>query len=254
MARITLLGTGTCVPSLTRSSCAALVQTEAENFLVDSGPGTMRRLLEAGVNIDDITAIFYTHTHPDHTAELVPLLFATKYPSLTRQRPLTIYGGEGFGEFFKGLQRVYGEWLNPGEGMVEVCELSTEGSDLFYRGDLAGITSPVNHRPESLALKLVFSWGRSVVFSGDTGPSDALAELASGSDLFVCECSTPDAEPVPNHLTPSLAGNVAKDAKVGTLVLTHFYPACDKVDVEKECRRTYDGQLVLGEDLKVFDL
>ena len=254
MARITLLGTGTCVPSLTRSSCSALVQTAQETLLIDSGPGTMRRLLEVGVSIDEITAIFYTHTHPDHTAELVPLLFATKYPHLKREKPLVIYAGEGFLDFFKGLESVYGEWICPGEGLVQIKELSVKGDDLFYQGDLAAMTTPVNHRPESLALKVVFPWGHSVVFSGDTGPSQNLTGLAAGTDYFICECSTPDADAVPHHLTPSLAGEMAKTAKVSTLVLTHFYPSCEKVDIEKECRRTYDGQLVLGEDLKTFDL
>lgn len=254
MARITLLGTGTCVPSLTRSACAALVQTGTETLLIDSGPGTMRRLLEAGVSIDELTGIFYTHMHPDHTAELVPLLFATKYPACTRTRPLPIYGGKGFGAFFEQLKGVYGEWMDPGPGLVRLTELSVEQEDLFHQGDLAVRTAPVAHRPESLACRVVLSGGRSVVFSGDTGPSENLVSLAWGADIFVCECSTPDAEAVPNHLTPSLAGEAAKAAQVGMLVLTHFYPACDKVDVEKECRKTYDGQLVLGEDLKPFDL
>ncbi|WP_300675344.1 MBL fold metallo-hydrolase [Desulfoluna sp.] len=254
MARITLLGTGTCVPSLSRSACAALVQTETETLLIDSGPGTMRRLLEVGVSIDDLTGIFFTHIHPDHTAELVPLLFATQYPECRRTRPLQIYGGKGFGAFFEKLKGVYGGWIDPGPGLVSLTELSVAGRDLFHHGDLAVLTGPVVHRPESLACRVVFSWGRSVVFSGDTGPSEDLVALAQGADLFVCECSTPDGEAVPHHLTPSLAGEMAKTAQVGTLVLTHFYPACDKVDIEKECRRTYDGQLVLGEDLKSFDL
>lgn len=254
MARITLLGTGTCVPSLTRSACSALVQTGTETLLIDSGPGTMRRLLEVGVCIDDLTGIFYTHTHPDHTAELVPLLFATKYPECERTRPLHLYGGHGFGAFFEKLKGVYGEWLDPGPGMVRLKELSVEGPDLFHQGDLAVQTAPVSHRPESIACRVVFPWGRSVVFSGDTGPSASLVSLARGADILVCECSTPDGQAVPNHLTPSLAGDMATEAQVEMLVLTHFYPACEKVDIEKECRRTYDGQLVLGEDLKLFDL
>ena len=254
MAKITLLGTGTCVPSLNRSSCAALVQTDSETVLIDSGPGTMRRLLEAGVCIDELTAIFYTHIHPDHTAELVPLLFATKYPECKRQAPLSIYAGHGFGDFFTALKGVYGPWIDPGAGLVHLTELSVSGGDAFSHGPLKVTTAPVNHRPESIAYRVDLPMGRSVVFSGDTGPSAQLVSLARGADLFVCECSTPDGQAVPGHLTPSLAGSMATEAAVGTLVLTHFYPSCDKVDVEKECRSTYDGQLVLGEDLKLFDL
>ena len=242
------------MPSLKRSSCAALVQTDSEMLLIDSGPGTMRRLLEVGVCIDDLTGILYTHTHPDHTAELVPLLFATKYPDCTRQAPLFIYAGQGFGDFFSALKGVYGSWIDPGAGLVRLTELSVSGGDSFSHGSLKVATAPVNHRPESVAYRVALPMGRSVVFSGDTGPSASLVSLARGADIFVCECSTPDGQAVPGHLTPSLAGSMAKEADVGTLVLTHFYSSCDKVDVEKECRSTYDGQLVLGEDLKLFDL
>jgi ribonuclease BN (tRNA processing enzyme) len=75
---VTILGSGTCVPSLQRSSCAALIDTGSSKVLLDSGAGTMRRLLEAGHSIHNLSHIFYSHFHPDHIAELVPLLFATK--------------------------------------------------------------------------------------------------------------------------------------------------------------------------------
>jgi ribonuclease BN (tRNA processing enzyme) len=50
-------------------------------------------------------------------------------------------------------------------------------------------------------------------------------------------------------MTPSLAGEIASRAKVGQLVLTHFYPKCDHTDIKKQCRKTYDGPLILAEDL-----
>ncbi|MGD9042692.1 MAG: MBL fold metallo-hydrolase, partial [Desulfobacterales bacterium] len=64
--KLTILGSGTCVPSLKRSSCSILMQIGASRLLFDSGPGTMRRLLEAKTTIFDITHIFYSHFHPDH--------------------------------------------------------------------------------------------------------------------------------------------------------------------------------------------
>ncbi|MBW2409315.1 MAG: ribonuclease Z, partial [Deltaproteobacteria bacterium] len=77
---VTILGSGTCVPSLARSSCSVLMAVGDSRLLFDSGPGTMRRLLEADTPIFDISHIFYSHFHPDHSGEFVPLLFATKYP------------------------------------------------------------------------------------------------------------------------------------------------------------------------------
>ncbi|MEJ2097967.1 MAG: MBL fold metallo-hydrolase, partial [Deltaproteobacteria bacterium] len=89
---VTILGSGTCVPSLKRSSCSVLIEMEQEKLLLDSGPGTMHRLLEAGVEIFDLTYICYSHFHPDHTGELVPLIFANKYPdAFQRKHPLALF-------------------------------------------------------------------------------------------------------------------------------------------------------------------
>ena len=94
---LTILGSGTCVPSLKRSSCAILVACGSSRILVDCGPGTMRRLLEAGTEISEISHILLSHFHPDHSGELVPFLFSSKYPGKKcRSEPLTIVAGKGF--------------------------------------------------------------------------------------------------------------------------------------------------------------
>jgi ribonuclease BN (tRNA processing enzyme) len=72
--------------------------------------------------------------------------------------------------------------------------------------------------------------------------------------LLICESALPDALKVPGHLTPSLAGKIAAEARVGKLVLTHFYPECDYEDMAGQCRRTYGGPLVLAEDLMEIDV
>jgi ribonuclease BN (tRNA processing enzyme) len=247
---VTILGSGTCVPSLERSSCAVLVEIGRSKVLIDSGAGTMRRLLESGVTIFDLSHIFYSHFHPDHSAELVPLLFATKYPENRRLTPLTICAGAGFVKFFNGLKKVYGHWIEPDAGMLSILELDTGGPEDAVRFDDFTVTSlPVDHNPESLAYRILDLGGRSVVYTGDSDVCDNLVAIARDADLFICEASLPDALKVDGHLTPSLAGRVATQANVGRLVLTHFYPECDHADVAKECRKTYSGPLVLARDL-----
>jgi ribonuclease BN (tRNA processing enzyme) len=88
-----------------------------------------------------------------------------------------------------------------------------------------------------------------VVYSGDTGFCDAVVELAQGADLLILESSFPDGEACDGHLTPSLAGRMATLAGVERLVLIHFYPECLRTDITAQCRRTYGGELILGEDL-----
>ena len=247
---VTILGSGTCVPSLSRSSCSVLMQTGASRLLFDSGPGTMRRLLEADTTIFDLTCIFYSHFHPDHTAELVPLLFATKYPDGgRRQKPLTIVGGRGFADFFAGLKAVYGSWIDLAPGLLEILELDNISGDSLRFEDFTVNTAPVEHNEESIAYRITSVGGNSIVYSGDTDYSENLIDLAKGADLLICESAMPDSMQAKGHLTPSLAGEIAARAGVGKLILTHFYPECDQVDVEQECRKTYSGPLMLAEDL-----
>jgi ribonuclease BN (tRNA processing enzyme) len=247
---VTILGSGTCVPSLERSSCAILVELGTSKVLIDSGAGTMRRLLESGITIFDLSHIFYSHFHPDHSGELVPLLFATKYPDNRRRRnPLTICAGVGFNKFFNGLKKVYGPWIELDPGVLSIFELNTSGPDAVRFDDFTVKSLPVNHNPESLAYRIVDADNRSVVYTGDSDVCDNLVAIARDADLFICESALPDALKVDGHLTPSLAGEIAAQANVGRLVLTHFYPECDRADVAKECRKTYSGPLVLARDL-----
>jgi ribonuclease BN (tRNA processing enzyme) len=247
---VTILGSGTCVPSLQRSSCSVLMQIGTTRLLFDSGPGTMRRLLEAETTIFDLDFIFYSHFHPDHSAELVPLIFATKYPDQNRRHlPLTIIAGQGLTELFSGLKAVYGEWIELAEGMLTSIELDNQSKDSRNFNDFTIESAPVEHNPESIAYRVTSVDGGSVVYSGDTDFSENLIELAKDADLLICESAMPDSLQVKGHLTPSMAGEIATRAGVGKLVLTHFYPDCDDVDIKQECRKTYSGPLLLAEDL-----
>ncbi len=252
---VTILGSGTCVPSLKRSSCCVLLKVGDANLLFDSGPGTMRRLLEAGITIFDISFIFYSHLHPDHTGELVTFLFATKYPDAnSRTTPLTIIAGRGFSAFYKKLKNVYGNWVELSPGLLNIIELDSTGPDSIRFDDFTVKSLPVEHTDESIAYRINSVGGKSVVYSGDTDFSDNLISLAKDADLLICESALPDDLKVKGHLTPSLAGEIATRANVRKLVLTHFYPECDQTDIEKQCRKTWSGPLVLAEDLMNIDL
>jgi ribonuclease BN (tRNA processing enzyme) len=249
-AVVTILGSGTCVPSLERSACAVLMEINKTKLLFDSGPGTMKRLLEASVSIFDISYIFYSHFHPDHTGEMVPLLFATKYPnSRQRKKALSIMAGSGFLSFFEGLKAVYGEWIDLPKGMLQLSEFSSTVYDSRRFDHFLVETRPMNHRPESIGYRVTDAEGRTMVYSGDTDNTENLVSLAANADLLVCESAMPDELKTPGHLTPSLAGKIASHAGVKNLVLTHLYPECDQADIESQCRQTYGGPLIIGEDL-----
>ena len=252
MSKVIILGSGTCVPSLQRSSCSLLVCSQSERLLFDLGTGTIHQLLRAGVSIDEVDAVLLSHFHPDHAGELAGFLFSTKYPQpVSRTRPLQIIGGEGIGKFYSLLKDAYNGAFELPEELVRLHELEGQGSAAAPRllKEFSLEWKAVEHRPESRAYRITTPEGRSLVYSGDTDYSEGLVELASGADLLVCESAFPDEHRQSGHLTPSLAGKIAAKAGVGQLVLTHFYPVCERYDLEEQCRRSYQGPLVLAKDL-----
>ena len=137
---------------------------------------------------------------------------------------------------------------------LTVIELDTKQSDSHVFTSFSVTSMPVAHRPESLAYRIVDAAGKALVYSGDTDVCNGLSQIAANADLMICESALPDDQKVDGHLTPSRAGKIAQTAGVRRLVLTHFYPACDDVDIENQCRSTYNGSVVLAEDLMTFSL
>jgi ribonuclease BN (tRNA processing enzyme) len=214
------------------------MKLKENTLLFDTGAGTMRRLLEAGFEIFDVSFIFYSHFHPDHTGELVSFLFSNKYPDGTRRQiPITFVAGKGFLSFYEKLKLAYGSWIELDPDLLNILELENNAYDTRVFDDFTVESLPVAHNDESIAYKITSTGGKSIVYSGDTDFSENLVNLK-----------------VKGHLTPSLAGEISKQANVGKLVLTHFYPECDHVDIENECRKTYDGPLILAEDLMKIEL
>jgi ribonuclease BN (tRNA processing enzyme) len=107
------------------------------------------------------------------------------------------------------------------------------------------LSAPTNHTAGSLAFR-VEADGRSLVYSGDTDLSDSLVDLARGVDLLVLEAANPFK--VPGHLTPTEAGRLAAQAGAARLLLTHFYPPCDAVDVVALAAQEFSGEILRAED------
>jgi ribonuclease BN (tRNA processing enzyme) len=246
LAELIVLGSGTGIPSLRRGSPGLLILWNNSKLLIDSGSGTLRRMLDVGVTYRDIDLLVYTHIHPDHVSDLVPILFACKYADLPREKELLCIGGHGFKSFFEKLSSIYGLWIVPHSYQLTVKEISQEA--LAYRG-LKVLSRPMAHISESVGYRIEFKDGKSVTFSGDTDYCQNIVDLAFEVDLLVLECSFPDGKKVEGHLTPSLAGRIASESHCKKLLLTHLYPVCDQFDVRKECENVYKGEIILAEDL-----
>ncbi len=223
----TVLGSGTSVPDPERGPAGFLVASGPHRWLVDGGSGTLQRCARAGADPRLLTGGFYSHHHPDHCADLVPLLFAMRVGPPPRAVDYPIVAGAGFAAFFERLQAAYGHWIDPGAGRVRITELPLDAPGRHEAaGGLVVRSLPAAHTAGAVHLRFEVG-GRAVVFSGDTGWSDALVELSAGADLLVCECAGSDEQPVGGHLSPSEVRRVAEAARPAAVWLTHLYPFVD---------------------------
>ncbi len=249
--RFTVLGSGTNVPDAERGPAGFLVSVQGQSWLVDGGSGTLQRCAATGVDPRSLVGGFYSHRHPDHTGDLVPLLFAMHASRRLADYP--IYAGQGFQAFLDGLVGVYGRWieLHPPATTI-VTELALDAPATVDLGALVVHTRPAVHSSGALHLRFEAE-GRSVVFSGDTGPSEALIELAAGADLLVTECAGSDAVPADQHLFPSAIADLVRRARPREVWLTHLYEYVDVAlavatieDAGTVVRRAADGDVWSG--------
>lgn len=241
-----IIGSGTGVPYWRRGSPAYAVKAAGKLVLLDLGSGALRAMLKYDLNFSQVDVIALSHLHPDHIGDLVPFLFATHYSlGYTRKEPFTLLAARGFSEFYAGLKMAFGAWVEAPPGLMDLRELPTDGPGEVSWPGLVIKSAPPSHIESSLAYR-VEAEGVSLVYSGDTDESDSLVDLARGADLLVLEAANPFK--VPGHLTPAEAGRLAARAGVRLLLLTHFYPPCDEVDVVALAKPEFSGEIIRAED------
>jgi ribonuclease BN (tRNA processing enzyme) len=251
--RLTTVGTGTVAPHPTRVGSGHLIQTGPITLLMDCGSGVVHRLAALGLPWSEITHVALTHFHGDHIADLAMLCYAFKYGQLPpRSTPLVVIGPVGTRELLDRLALVFGTWLHAPGYAVVVHELAPH--DTLALHDLVTLeTHPVPHTAESVAYS-IRSGARRVVYTGDTGSDVAVAEWAKGCDVLLAECSLPESLAIASHCTPRQVGAMAARAQCGRLVLTHFYPPVEAVDIRAEVGTQFDGVVTLATDGWFIDL
>jgi ribonuclease BN (tRNA processing enzyme) len=218
--KVRVLGTGTCVPSLQRCSPSYLVLTKQLNILIDVGPSIVRKLLEYGVTTRDVDMVILTHFHVDHTADFSTFLFASNYDVVGRTTKLSVVGGDGLRDFYRGLLAVY-PWLLPKSYEISFHEMP---KGTLKKSGLVITTAQMEHNNESIGVRI--EERKSITFSGDTDYSQNLIELAKETNLLVVECSFPEKK-VNGHLNLATLQKVVDQAKPMRVILSHLYPEWD---------------------------
>ncbi|HCJ67393.1 MAG TPA: hypothetical protein DHV62_08760 [Elusimicrobia bacterium] len=253
---IYLLGTGCAIPQKKRAGPAVLLIADStgskEIILFDLGRGTLDKLANLDIDFTLLDYLLFTHYHPDHTAELVNLLFAYRDTRFGRKREkeFFIYGPKGLLNFYNNLCKVYNSKINADNYTLFIKEIEKE----IFTSSTKISFQPVEHTEESIGYRVTLKNGKAFVYSGDTGYSRGIVNLANNADLLLLECAFPEEYKKEDHLTPSLAGQIAAEAKVKKLVLTHFYPLFQGINIYDRCRKYYSGEIVIGEDLMRFTI
>ena len=261
MIRFHILGAGGALPTITHNPAAYWADVDGDTLLVDPGPGALVRLARAGLlpaGIDTIERVLLTHLHPDHSLDLIALLFALHSPLPERTDALPITGPPGLCPLLESFRGIYGRWLEPRRRALEVCEITPGAEIPLPRGGVVRAFA-VDHPQDRLSrfcLGFQFSdrEGRRVVYSGDTGPSAGLEEAAREADLLVVECSTPEELATQGHLTPGQVGRLCAAARPHRVVLTHQYPPAAALDLALLVGEFFDGPVVQAADGDVFEV
>ena len=276
-AKVIVLGSGTPIPDPSASGPCVAVVVNGHAYLFDAGPGVVRRAQAAAekfgiaaLDATNLTRLFITHLHSDHTLGY-PDLMLTAWV-VGRRQPLEVFGPIGLAAMTEHLKEAYAADIKVRtEGpeslralTVNVHEIPAAGP--VYRDaniTVRAIAVPHGTWPQAFGYAMDAA-GRSIVISGDTAPSDAILEACHECDVLVHEVYSADRFDVvfrgrgeyhsTFHTSTRQLADLASKAKPKLLVLYHqlYFGPPDKVDLEKEIRRTYKGPVINGQDLIVY--
>jgi ribonuclease Z len=268
--RVILLGTGTPNPEPDRMGPAVAVVSGEHVYLIDCGPGVVRRAAQAGIDMQQLTRLFVTHLHSDHTAGYPDLILTT--PNAGRTTPLEVWGPPGIRSMTAHLLKAWADDFqirlhgtqpfDPPGFTVNAHEIK---AGEVYRDDAVRVEAfAVSHGAWRYAYGYRFeAKDRTIVISGDTTYSEALIAAAKGCDILVHEVysqagwekRTADWQKYHTayHTSAPDVGRVAAQVRPRKLVLYHLLPMGESPeDVAREIQRNWDGEVIYGTDLAVI--
>ncbi|WP_202552353.1 MBL fold metallo-hydrolase [Ginsengibacter hankyongi] len=270
--KVTLLGTGTPQPIMERFGASILVQAGSETLLFDAGRGCLQRLRQINISYDKINALFLTHLHSDHIVG-IPDLWLTGWLVSKRAIPLSVFGPTGTGEMLKDLRKAFAFDIRM---RIEDDKRVEEGSEFLVKEIQQGVIYEKNgvkvtaFEVDHGVIKPAFGYridykGHSVVLSGDTKYSENVIRFAKGADLLIHEVavapdtlskSDPQYNILMHHTTPEQAAQVFNAVQPKLAAYSHIVKihGLTEEDIMKKTKATYQGPLIMGEDLMSFSI
>ncbi|MFB9906741.1 MBL fold metallo-hydrolase [Allokutzneria oryzae] len=245
---LTVLGAGTPYPRPDNACSGYLLRTEESAVWVDAGPGSFANL-QRHVSPDRLSAIWISHLHADHFADLAAAYYALAFSELRPQRRIPVYGPIGWGGRLEAF--LTNAHVAAMSAVFEEHELH-DGHDV----DVDGIrltSRAVHHGIPAFGVRAEHN-GTVLAYSGDTGPCAALDELAHGADVLLCEADSDDEMDTAFHCTPEDAGEAARKAGVRQLLLTHVGPAMTPDWAAQRAAKVYCGRTAAVAENETYEL
>jgi ribonuclease BN (tRNA processing enzyme) len=273
--RIVLLGTGNPAPLPDRSGPATAIVVNDTAYLVDLGPGVVRRasaaFLNKGIKALEPTKLrvaFVTHLHSDHTVGYADLIFTPW--TVGRRVPLEVYGPKGLKGMTDHLLEAYRVDIETRTNLFGNQREFPEGHNVnaheigpgvvYKDGNVTVTAFATKHAMESYGYRFDTP-DRSIVISGDTNPTQATIDACRGCDVLVHEAHTPawlatrpetfQRFSAKYHTTTAELADLARQAKPRLLILYH-YSSLSPEELFDEMRARYSGHFVVGRDLDVY--
>jgi ribonuclease BN (tRNA processing enzyme) len=270
---VQVLGSGGPRAGTERASSSYLVWIDGESrVMIDVGGGAFVRFGEAGASLAALDLLAISHFHPDHASDLAALLWLSDQ---ARQVPLPIVGPSG-NDAFPSLDELLHQLFDPGEGafrilsgtvggpgrgvLLEPTTVAVDGHDPVTVLERPGLTVRALSVPHTNVPALAYrveTRGVSVVFSSDqTGEDPRFVDFTRGADVLVMHMAIPvgaQGAVLAIHATPARVGEVARDAGVTHLVLSHLVPTQEQLDEGiAAVRERYRGPVDAARDLDCF--
>ena len=251
---LTVLGSGAACPPAGRNASGYLVRENGQTILLDCGHGVASAALVHHPNLD-IDHIIISHMHADHFIDAMVLRFRltrdmTGIPA--NQRRLTLHLPPGG---LATMQTILEAVHFPRDFFETTFDVREYGPDRST--DLGGLCArfaTAEHYIPAWAIRL--EGDHSLTYTGDTAPTAPVVELARGTDLFVCEATleAPETGAVKGHCTPQQAAEMAAEAQVKGLLLTHFWFGMDRQAAARNAAQHYHGPIHVADDGMTLDL
>ena len=221
--RLTVVGCSGSGPGPTSAASCYLVEHDGYRLVLDLGNGAFGPL-QSHVDPGEVDAVFLSHLHADHCLDVAPFVVWHRYARGCRGPRVPLYAP------VSADRRLAMAYSDDGDPLTDVFDFVFVGPGSFALGPFEVTTARTAHPVECYAVRLDVG-GRSLVYTGDTGPSPQVVELARGADVLLAEAAHPEVEglPVALHLTGRQAGEHAAAAGVGRLLLTHVPAWVDRI-------------------------